>query len=67
MHLSTLFEMQVLESMCHNFAKYNNKYMEVKHQLQLLYFQIDKDVCMDIVSTFHIIVIIYQSFNVKVF
>jgi len=42
--------------------------MKVKHQLELLYFQIDKDlVCMDIVSTFHIIVIIYQSFNVKIF
>jgi hypothetical protein len=42
MHLNTFFEMQVLESMCHNFAKYNYKYMKVKHQLELLYFQVDK-------------------------
>jgi hypothetical protein len=42
--------------------------MKVKHQLELFYFQFDKGlVCIDIVSTFHIIVIIYQSFNVKVF
>jgi hypothetical protein len=42
--------------------------MKLKHQLELLYFQIDKDlVCMDIISNFHIIVIIYQSFNVKIF
>jgi hypothetical protein len=42
--------------------------MKVKHQLQLLYIQVDKAlVCMDIVSTFHIMVIIYQSFNVKIF
>jgi hypothetical protein len=33
-----------------------------------LYFQIDKGlVCMNIVSTFHIIAMIYQSFNVKIF
>jgi hypothetical protein len=42
--------------------------MKVKHQLELLYFQVDKGLmCIDIVSTFHIIVIIYQNFNVKVF
>jgi len=41
MHLSTFFEMQVLESMCHSFAKYSYKYMEVKHQLELLYFQVE--------------------------
>ncbi len=42
--------------------------MKVKHQLELLYFQVDKGLMyMDIVSTFHIIVIIVQSFNVKVF
>jgi hypothetical protein len=42
--------------------------MKVKHQLKLLSFQVDKGlVSMDIISTFHIIVIIYQSFNVKVF
>jgi hypothetical protein len=42
--------------------------MKVKHQLELLYFQVDEGlVCMDVVSTFHILVIIYQSFNVKVF
>jgi hypothetical protein len=42
--------------------------MKVKHQLELLYFQVDKGlICMDIVSTFHIIIIIYQSSNVKIF
>jgi hypothetical protein len=42
--------------------------MKVRHQLKLLYFQVDKGLmCMDIVSTFHIIIIIYQSFNVKIF
>jgi hypothetical protein len=65
MHLITFFEMHVLKNMCHNFT---NKYMKVKHQLELLYLEIDKGLmCMNIVSTFYIIVIIYQSFNVKVF
>jgi hypothetical protein len=42
--------------------------MKVKHQLKLLYFQVDKILMsIDIVSTFHIIIIVYQSFNVKVF
>jgi hypothetical protein len=42
--------------------------MKLTHQSQLLYFQVDKGVgCMDIVQNFHIIVTIYQSFNVKVF
>jgi hypothetical protein len=42
--------------------------MKVKHQLELLNFQVDKSLMyMDIVSTFHVIVIIYESFNVKVF
>jgi hypothetical protein len=42
--------------------------MKVQHQLELLYFQVDEDlVCMDMISTFHYLVIIYQSFNVKVF
>jgi hypothetical protein len=42
--------------------------MKVKHQLKLVYVQVDEGiVCMDIVSTFHILIIIYQSFNVKVF
>jgi hypothetical protein len=69
MHLSTLFEMQVLESTCHNYAKYQSyKYMKVRHQLELLYFQIDKGLmCMYIISTSHIIIIIYQSFNFNFF
>jgi hypothetical protein len=67
MHLGTFFEMQVF-STCHSFAKYSYLYMKVRHQLELLYFQVDKGLmCMDIVSTFHIIVIIYQSFNLKAF
>jgi hypothetical protein len=42
--------------------------MKIKHQLELLYFQVDEGLmCMDIVSTLYILVIIYQSFNVKVF
>jgi hypothetical protein len=42
--------------------------MKIRHQLKLLCFQVDKAVmCMDIASTFHIFVIIYQSFDVKLF
>jgi hypothetical protein len=42
--------------------------MKIKHQLELLYFQINEDLmCMDIVSTFHVIIIIYQGFTIKVF
>ncbi len=42
--------------------------MKIKHQLELLYFQVDGGLmCMDIISTFHILVINYQSFNVKFF
>jgi len=42
--------------------------MKIKHQLGLLYFQVNEGlVCMDIVLTFHILVIVYQSFNVKIF
>jgi hypothetical protein len=49
-------------------TKLNYKYMKIKHQLELLYFQINEDLmCMDIVSTFHVIIIIYQGFTVKVF
>jgi hypothetical protein len=56
------------ESTCHNYENLNYKYMKIKHQLELLYLQVDEGlVCMDIVSTFHILVIIYQSFNVKIF
>jgi hypothetical protein len=41
--------------------------MKVKYRLKLLYFQVDKTLmCMNIVSTFHIMVIIYQSVNVRV-
>jgi hypothetical protein len=53
MHLSTFFEMKVHEYI---------------FQLEVLYFQVDKSlVCMDIVSTLHIIIIIYWNFNVKYF
>jgi hypothetical protein len=42
--------------------------MKVKHQSELLYFQVDEGlVCMDIISTFRILVVNYQSFNVKLF
>jgi hypothetical protein len=42
--------------------------MKIKHQLTLLYFQVDKGLmCMDIISTFHIIIRICQSFNVIFF
>jgi hypothetical protein len=42
--------------------------MKIIHHLELLYFQVDESlVCMDIVSTFHYLIINYQSFNVKVF
>jgi hypothetical protein len=40
---------------------------KVQHQLKLLYFQVDEDpMCIDMISTFHYLVIIYQSFNLKV-
>jgi len=68
MHLSTFFWNANIESACHSFAKLNYKYMKVKHRLELLYFQVDEGLmCMDIVSTFHILFIMYQSFNVKLF
>jgi len=36
--------------------------MKIKHQLELLYFEVDEGlVRMDINSTFHIVVIIYQN------
>jgi len=39
--------------------------MKVQCQLELLYFQVDEDlVYMDMVSTFHYLVIIYQSFKI---
>jgi hypothetical protein len=42
--------------------------MKVTHQLELLYFQAYEGlVFMDIVSTFHISVIIYINLNVKAF
>jgi hypothetical protein len=42
--------------------------MKIKHQLELLYFQVNEgQMRMDIAFIFHILVIIYQSFNVKVF
>jgi hypothetical protein len=41
--------------------------MKVQRQLELLYFQVDEYLmCMDMISTFHYLVIIYQSFNGKV-
>jgi hypothetical protein len=39
--------------------------MKIKHQLELLYFQVDEG--LDTISNFHIIIIIYRSFNVKIF
>jgi hypothetical protein len=43
--------------------------MEVKYQIEIvMYFEVGKDLmCMNIISTFHIIVIIYQSFNIKIY
>jgi len=36
--------------------------------IKSLHFQVDEDlVCMNMVSTFHYIIIIYQSFNVKIY
>jgi hypothetical protein len=66
MHLSTFFEMQVLENMCHSFVE-----LQVHESKTLIIINVlssDKAlVYMDRVSTFHIMVIIYQSFNVKAF
>jgi hypothetical protein len=42
--------------------------MKAKRQLELLYIQVDEGLmCMDIILTFHILYIIYQCFNVKIF
>jgi len=68
MHLSTFFWNASIESTCHSSTKLDYKYMKVQHQLELPYFQVDEDLtCMDMISTFHYLIIIYQSFNVKVF
>jgi hypothetical protein len=68
MHLIYLFLNENTKNTCHSFAKLNYKYMKVKHQLELLYFRVDESLkCMDIVLTFLILIILYQSFNVKVF
>jgi hypothetical protein len=65
MHLSTFFWNASIRSTCHNFAKLSYKYMKVQCQLELLYFQVDEDlVYMDMVSTFHYLVIFYQSFKI---
>jgi hypothetical protein len=64
MHLNTFSCNANTENTCRNFAKLNYKYMKVKHQLELLYFQVDEGlVCMDIVSTFHILVITLENLN----
>jgi hypothetical protein len=68
MHVITFFWNVSIESTCYNYTNLSYKYMKIQRQLKLLYFQVDEDlVCMDMVSTFHHIVIIYQSFNVKIF
>jgi len=42
--------------------------MNLGFQLKLLYFQVDESLInINVISTFHIIVIIYQSFDVKYF
>jgi hypothetical protein len=67
MHLSFVFAMQI-QKIHVTICKIELQVHEVKHQLELLYFQVDEGlVCMDIVSTFHILIITYQSFNAKVF
>jgi hypothetical protein len=59
--------MQVLKSMS-QFYKIGLQLHESKTSIKLLYFQVDKNLmCMDIISTFHTIIIIYQSFNVEIF
>jgi hypothetical protein len=60
MHLSTFFWNASSESTCCSYAKLSYKYMKVQHQLELLHFQVDEDLlCMDMISTFHHLVIIY--------
>jgi hypothetical protein len=42
--------------------------MKIQQQFKLLHFQVNKDLmCVDMVSTSHYLVIIYQNFNVKAF
>jgi len=68
MHLSFFFFKCKYKKYMHSFAKLSYKYMKVKHQLELLYFQVHESLkCIDIVLTFFILVIIYQSFNLKIF
>jgi hypothetical protein len=67
MHLGIVFWNASIESTCHSFAKLSYKYMKVQRQLELLSFQVYEDlVRMDMISTFHYLVIIYQSFNGKI-
>ncbi len=68
MQLSTFLKNANTKNTCHSFAKLSYKYIKVQHKLELLYFQVDENLlCMDMLSTFHYLDIIYQSFNVKVF
>jgi hypothetical protein len=68
MHFNNFFWNASIEITYHNYAKLSYKYMKAKHQLDILYFQVDEGLmCMDIILTFHILYIIYQSFNVKIF
>jgi len=67
MHLNSFFLKCKYRKYMSQLCKMSYTYMKVQHQLGLLYFQVDEDlVCMDMISTFHYLVIIYQSFNVKV-
>jgi hypothetical protein len=71
MNLSTFFlqkKMQVQKVHVIVLQKFSYKYMQVTYQLELWYFQVDESLaCMDMDWNFHILIIIYQSFNVKVF
>ncbi len=53
MHLNTIFWNASLKNKYNGSPKLSYKYMKVKHQLELLYVQVDESLkCMDIVLLF---------------
>jgi len=66
MHLNTFFEMQVQK--IHVTVLQNWVTSTWKYDIKIIILSSwQKPMCVDMVLTFHYLVIIYQSFNVKVF
>jgi hypothetical protein len=66
MHLNTSLKIQVHESRCHTLAQIYEGMMKVQLYLDFFYFQMDRPLTCINVFFFHIIVIIYQSFHIKI-